>query len=202
MDCDHCQARVAAEHVDHYDARDSDDNQLYRYYFLRCPTCGDPFVAISMCLGGDPDDGLYFDEPERFLPRPEHLDLATFPKAIAAAYEEARRCYRAKAFTAAAVMCRKTLEGICAEHGIAERNLAGALKQMRDRGIMDDRLFQWADALRISGNEAAHGVEVNFGPADARDIVEFTKALLEYVFTFRDRFDAFQKRRAAKGGAA
>jgi hypothetical protein len=92
-------------------------------------------------------------------------------------------------------MCRKTLEGICSEHGIIERTLAASLEKMRSAGIIDSRLFEWANALRISGNEAAHGVATTFSREDAQDIIEFSRALLEYVFTFRDRFEAFQQRR-------
>ena len=55
-----------------------------------------------------------------------------------------------------------------------------------------------SDALRISGNEAAHDVNVTTSPEDARDILEFTNALLEYVFTFRDKFEEFKKRRSGK----
>ncbi len=51
----------------------------------------------------------------------------------------------------------------------------------------NNRLFEWADALRIAGNEAAHDVKVTTSKEDARDILELTNALLEYVFTFRDR---------------
>jgi len=31
---------------------------------------------------------------------------------------------------------------------------------------------------------------------DARDTLEFTEALIEYVFTYRDKFEEFKKRRA------
>ncbi|MFC1938942.1 DUF4145 domain-containing protein [Chloroflexota bacterium] len=118
-----------------------------------------------------------------------------FPKILNSAFEEARRCFRAKAYTATAVMCRKTLEGICKERGISGKNLAASLKQMRENSVIDSGLYEWADALRISGNEAAHGVEVTFSREDAHDILDFSRALLEYIFTFREKFEQFQKRR-------
>jgi hypothetical protein len=76
--------------------------------------------------------------------------------------------------------------------------LVSSLKELKDKGVIENRLFEWADALRISGNEAAHDVTVTISPEDARDILEFTNALLEYVFTFRDKFEEFKKRRSAK----
>jgi hypothetical protein len=48
------------------------------------------------------------------------------------------------------------------------------------------------------GNEAAHEVGTGISPEDARDVADFTHALLEYVFTFREKFERFKKRRMAK----
>ena len=58
--------------------------------------------------------------------------------------------------------------------------------------------YEWADALRISGNEAAHDISVTVSSDDSRDVIEFTKALLEYVFTFRDKFEEFKKKTIKK----
>jgi hypothetical protein len=123
------------------------------------------------------------------------------PALLKSAYAEAISCYKVKAYTATAIMCRKTLEGICAEHGIKDNNLVRSLKALKDKGIIENRLYEWADALRISGNEAAHDVAVTISPEDARDILEFTNALLEYLFTFRDRFEHFKQRRLAKSSS-
>ncbi len=99
-------------------------------------------------------------------------------------------------------MCRKTLEGIAEENNITARNLATALKEMKDKGIIENRLYEWADVLRISGNEAAHGVTSKISPQDAKDILEFTHALLEYVFTFQEKFEQFKKRQSDSKNAA
>jgi len=117
------------------------------------------------------------------------------PTEIRAAFEEACTCYRTQAFTASAIMCRKTLEGVCAVHGIEERNLSASIRKMKDVGLIDERLFEWSDALRVVGNEAAHGVGVQITQADAKDTLEFTNAILDYMFSYRDRFEQFQKRR-------
>jgi hypothetical protein len=124
------------------------------------------------------------------------------PTALRFAYAEAHACFRAKAYTATAIMCRKTLEGIADESKISARNLVSALKEMKNKGIIENRLYEWADALRISGNEAAHGVHTQLSREDARDILEFTHALLEYVFTFQEKFEQFKKRKSNSTTAA
>ena len=70
------------------------------------------------------------------------------------------------------------------------------IKQLKKAGIIEARIFEWAEALRTLGNEAAHGVSSASSPQDAKDILEFTEALAEYVFTYRDKFESFQKRLA------
>jgi hypothetical protein len=72
---------------------------------------------------------------------------------------------------------------------------------MRDRGVIETRLFDWAEALRLVGNEAAHDVVAGIHGQDAQDAIEFTNALLGYLYTFRDRFEAFKARRQGAGGA-
>jgi len=94
-------------------------------------------------------------------------------------------------------MCRKSLEAVCDAHAFKKGVLASKLQEMKDKGIIESRLFQWAEALRIAGNQAAHDVDSTIVAQDARDLIQFTEALLEYVFTFRDKFDQFMKRRAA-----
>ncbi len=194
LECTRCEARVSAEYIAEYEAYDPQEEIPYRYYFAKCPSCGEPFVAISGNYG-DHGDERHWDTPSRYLPTVSHLEWK-FPKDISSAFGEANACFKAKAYTASAVMCRKTLEGICAAHGVKGRNLATSLKKMKEANVIDQRLFTWADQLRISGNEAAHGVTTTFSEEDSQDILDFTLALLEYVFTFRDKFEQFKKRRS------
>jgi hypothetical protein len=99
-------------------------------------------------------------------------------------------------------MCRKTLEGICSAHGVQERTLKGSIAKLREKGVIERSLFEWADALRDSGNEAAHDVAVTVSGQDVGDLVEFTHALIEYVFTFQERFEAFRQRRESRRAGA
>lgn len=187
VECQECEAVVDGEVIASYEHYEEGSDVTGKYSFLKCPRCARPFIMVQV------DEGSGWDTPERIYP-PRSISLA-IPFPIILAYQEAQTCFRAKAYTATAIMCRKALEGIAEEHKVTVRNLASALKEMRDKGIIESRLYEWADALRISGNEAAHGVNVTISQQDAKDILEFTNALLEYVFTFQDRFERFKKRR-------
>jgi len=190
MECDQCAAVVDADVVGNYVVT-SELAPSAMYSLLKCPRCSAPFLVQQ----GEDIFGDGWNAPDRLFP-PEVQALGnSVPRSIQAAFEEARKCLRARAFTAAAMMCRKTLEGVCAAHDAKNMTLAAALNKLQDQGTIDKRLFEWADALRIFGNEAAHDVEVTIEGLDASDMMDFTRALVEYVFTFQDRFQSFKKRR-------
>jgi hypothetical protein len=190
VECANCEAFVDGELIADYLAYDDETAIAGKYSFLKCPRCQRPFIMVQT------DDGQGWDEPSRIYPPLEMSVSPAIPNSLRLAYKEARACFRVKAYTATAIMCRKTLEGIADENKIAVRNLASALKEMKEKGIIENRLYEWADALRISGNEAAHGVDSKISSQDAKDILEFTHALLEYVFTFQEKFEQFKNRQS------
>jgi hypothetical protein len=192
LECKYCEAVVNAIEIDSYEMDPDDEPGPIRFTFCRCPKCSSALLASQTDLG----EG--FDEPYRMYPPQEGRLNWSIPRPIRAAYQEAHSCLKAKAHTAAAIMCRKTLEGICAEHGTTERTLVKSLERLKEAGVIETRLFEWAEALRLYGNEAAHDVAIVVSPEDAKDLVEFTAALLEYLFTFRNKFEQFKERRAGR----
>lgn len=193
IECKKCNAIVEAEIMSSYQKHSPEDEidaNAIEFSFLRCPKCHDPILAYQV------DVNRGFEGPFRIYPPQEKQINPSFPEPIRNAYQEALSTFRVKAFTAAAIMCRKTLEGVCRVHGIKPgKGLKSDLKEMKEIGIIDAQIFEWAEALRIFGNEAAHDVKVTISRQDAKDIIEFTDALLEYVFTYRDKFNEFNKRR-------
>jgi hypothetical protein len=194
LECKHCEAMVDAKELFTYEYEEVAEGYGpfdTKVTFAKCPACDAPLLAGQINTA----DG--WDEPDRFYPPMDRELYLEVPDHIVRAFTEARTCLRAKAYTAAAIMCRKTLEGICSEHGVrSSGTLAAQLKKLKENGVIENRLFEWAEELRTMGNEAAHGVEFVVSRDDARDTLEFTEALIEYVFTYRDKFENFKKRRA------
>jgi hypothetical protein len=190
IECKECEAVVDAQILKSYTDTDEAFPEIdFKYSFLKCPICRNPILAIQRSINRE---GL--DEPTRIYPPQDNVSQS-FPEPLKNAYQEALSCFKIKSFTAAAIMCRKTLEGICRVHHIDTGSLQSDLQDMKDKGIIESRLFEWAEALRIFGNEATHDINVTISMRDAKDIIEFTNALLEYIFTFNDKFNAFNKRR-------
>lgn len=198
MHCPRCETVVAARLVNTYSIREEEESpdETLEFLFLKCPECGRPFLAerTNYWVGGPHE--WHYEQPTVIYPAERALD-ASVPKAIADSYDEAQRCFRAAAFTASAVMCRRTAEAICVHHGKNKGVLAQRLKEMLADEIIERRMFEWAEALREVGNEAAHRVDIVVTKEDARDLLDFTRALIEYIFTFTESFKKFRERRAA-----
>lgn len=191
IECKTCEALVDAKTIADLEPFDP-ESPPSKFTFASCPICTNPILMVQEDFG----DG--WDSPLRVYPPNESQLNHTIPQSIRNAYSEALACIKVKANTAAAIMCRKTLEAICKEHGAQGNNLVTSLKELKDKNIIESRLFDWADALRIYGNEAAHDINTAVTSEEARDLLEFTNALLGYVFTFRDKFEEFKKRRMKK----
>jgi hypothetical protein len=64
--------------------------------------------------------------------------------------------------------------------------------------MIDGTLAEWADALRVVGNEGAHYTGRVVAREDAEDALDFAEALLDHLYVLRQRFTDFQSRLAAR----
>ncbi|MGW5987835.1 DUF4145 domain-containing protein [Streptomyces anulatus] len=155
-----------------------------------CLACGQPQ------LWNESEDSDDSNEPRRLWPQVAAL-APGIPSSIAREMVEARACFDVKLYTAAAVMVRRTLEGMCIEQGTQKKALFQALQELRDSGKIEGRLFEWAQALRVLGNQGAHFSEESVRREDAADALSLAEALLNYIYVFTAKYEEFQKRRQA-----
>ncbi len=163
------------------------------FSLLRCTLCGGALLIVQEDYG----DG--WDEPFRLWPSPPRVLSHRIPVPLRRELTEARSCFEAKAYTAAVVMVRRTLEGVCAENQVNKRPLNKALQEMASRGLLDGRLLTWADGLRVLGNEGAHYTGSPVSREDAKDALALAEAVLDYLYVLTAQFEEFQQRRKGQG---
>jgi hypothetical protein len=95
-------------------------------------------------------------------------------------------------------MSVQAIEGICLHSGTKSKNLFLGLKELRDREIIDKKLYEWGDELRKHRNLAAHATGTKFNRLDAEDIFDFARTICEYVFVLTVRFERFKDRAVGK----
>jgi|HubBroStandDraft_6_1064221.scaffolds.fasta_scaffold733543_2 hypothetical protein len=80
--------------------------------------------------------------------------------------------------------------------------LGPGVLELHKQGVIDSRLLDWAKALHLDRNDAAHSSGQTFCEEDAIDLLAFASAICEYVFVFAARFQEFQNRKAGDPGSA
>ena len=134
-------------------------------------------------------------------PQTDRTLSKTIPESLRLEHNEARTCFRNGAYTATVVMVRRTLEGVCAEHNVKDMTLVRALEEMKNKGLIEGRLLEWAQELRVLGNQGAHFTGKQVPRADAEDALALAEALLDYLYVFSAQFDAFKERRNKREAA-
>lgn len=194
--CRSCERHVNAGEVGGYSYFDDNIGDPVGFILLRCPACDQPMLAAQdYTYSGH--ENWEPAEPRIVYPEPYKQLSYDVPEVVRKSYEEAVRCFSSKAFTASAIMCRRTLEALVGEKLGKPRALSSGIAELKKLGLIDPQLVEWADALRVSGNKAAHDVGTNVSKQDAQDVIEFSHALIEYVFTYKQKFEEFKKRSQA-----
>jgi hypothetical protein len=221
VECPYCDARVDAKEIatyqcptrEHYDESrkqfdenpdswsdgldgDVDVNDWvwpYRATLLVCVACDRVLLAYQEDEGSL-ETGQRWSEPRRVYPPEQALDFPVqIPEGIRRSLEEAKRCLRAEAYPATAVMCGRAVEGLC-RHFNPGVYLGTGLSELRTRGIIDGMLWQWGEELQRHRNIGAHAGEATISKDDAVDLFDFALAICQYVFVFGEKFRKFKER--------
>ncbi len=134
---------------------------------------------------------------------PEHL-----PPDIEAVFKEAATCVVVQCWNAAGAMFRACID-LATRPMLPEGEVEGlSNKTRRDLGLRLPWLFEHgylakglqplSACIHQDGNDAAHAV--NLKREDAEDLLDFTKALLERIYTEPERIKIAEARREARRG--
>ncbi len=198
VECKHCGSKVDGEVLAQQGFPVDEFDPPFRVALVQCPVCRRPMLA------GQEQEQVDFDkwdwgDAKRLWPDPEAGLARSLPYSVSASMVEARTCYKAGAYYACAVMCRRALEAICSECKTKKKFLAGGLRELLEAEIIDRRIFQWAEALREQGNIGAHVTKETISGQDARDLLDFANAICDYVFVLTEKFRDFMDRKGKPG---
>ena len=199
IECPDCESKVSAVVLTkrEYIPGPTDDYDPFIVYFLECPVCHRTMVGDSYPVQIGFDKWEY-TKLSRLWPNPSKNLDRSIPTSVRQSIEEAQKCLGAKAYSACAVMCGRSIEAVCKEHGTKGRQLDQGLKELKDNGIIDGRLFEWGEALRNRRNIGAHASDEDISREDASDVIDFTIAICEYVYVLTQKYEEFKKREKKK----
>lgn len=76
--------------------------------------------------------------------------------------------------------------------------LGEGIQMLKEKGIIDDRLFDWSQQLHAFRNIAAHPEDVSISREDTEDLQTFVYAIIEYIYDLADRYSEFKERAERK----
>lgn len=198
FDCGYCGSVVSAEIAGDVLAVDVEGDGV-RTVLVACPECEDEKANVLARTAERVGLDEWSEGPwARLWPNPERTLSYDAPASVREDFAEAQRCLSVRAHKAAAVMVRRVLEGIAVDQGETSGVLAQRLRRLKESQAIDGRLAEWADALRVVGNDAAHSGSAPTSREDAADALSFAEALADYLYTFRAQFDRFRERRTSR----
>ena len=94
-------------------------------------------------------------------------------------------------------MLGRAIEGMCKDK-VKLKYLGEGLKKLKAEGIIDEKLFKWGEALRTERNIGAHAGTDSVSWQDARDILDFSYAMAEYVYVLDEKYKEYLARKPSK----
>ena len=194
IECPYCESKVDGLVKGEHESYDPNEDPFpFKAVLVQCPVCNNALLGGSELIQVGPNEHEW-ESLNRLWPKQEsHVDY-DIPAIARNSLIEARICYKAKAYPASVVMSGRTLEGVCKHHSAKSKNLSVGLKELKEKGIIDERLFKWGEELRKHRNIGAHASDEKISKADAKDLLDFVSAICEYVFVLTEKFNKFMER--------
>lgn len=166
---------------------DTGTGHPHRYGIMVCQACGQYFVAHR--ADGGQWVGVY--------PIPHRAAATEISEPIKGELEEAQLCFAVAAYRGCVSMCEVALEAVWREQG------AAGLNDLRDKGIISQRLFDQANEVRLWGNVAKHELIAQpISREDAEELLTYLEDILDDVYVKPKRRAALKEKREQleKGG--
>jgi hypothetical protein len=167
-----------------------------------CRNCNQPIIVIEEeYIGEKPKlknkEGGFIKYVGHFWWPLENVKVNDkYPLNIRKVFSEAIICFYSNCFSASAVMSRRTIEAIAKDKGFSEGNLIDKIKSMKEKGVLQQALADWANEVRLIGNQGAHFDPINkVEEADAKQIIEFIEELIKYIYILPNELEEKRRKR-------
>ena len=208
LDCPHCGTRKSALRYVAEELVAVVDDHWRRWVTLQlCQTCDGGIVITyqddtpgnckpSECQGDPASNGSRVVSVYPQLTTPQAPEGV--PSGIASDYLEAVDNLRQKK-TKSAVMMFRTVLGNATNNLLPEYTkepIQSRIQCLVESRAITPAMGDWANVVRLAGNEVVHEAEAEISEAEAQQLEAFTRLFLEYAFTLPSQVAEWHKRRA------
>lgn len=197
IDCPNCSVRIRAAVRGAVSSEDNDTAVI----LVACPSCATALLGLSE-LYQDDDLTWQYGTADRLWPAPFSVEVSeSIPPEVRKDIKDARRCLSHGIYSATAVLCGRAIERLTRSKAPG-KTLSQGLDHLLETQVIDARLHAWATELRKQRNLGAHANNEEVTRQDAEDVLAFTVAIFDYVYTLTLKYDDFMARRGAGPGKA
>lgn len=177
--CPFCGVTVSFRVLKAFNPTTALDDNLY--LICQCPRKGCRSIVFGKY------DGLNNHLSEVF-PYPS-MSEASWPDSIPARIREdiaeATRCFYTLAYKGVVVMCRRTLQNVAKDKKCETTELKDQIKELREKGLITDSLFDASHEIRHFGGFGAHPQDDGLDKTtkvEADAVFEFVQQILQHVY--------------------
>ncbi|MBU1344051.1 MAG: DUF4145 domain-containing protein [Proteobacteria bacterium] len=197
IECNFCKKEIHPQIKGSHEKNYGDPEGNIKIALMVCPLCNNALLGVARTKAAC---SIYITKISKYIrlwPQPNEYKSDLIPKTIRNSLDEAKRCIDGSAYTACAAMSGRVLEGICRFFGTKGGYLGPGIEELKERGVIDSKLFEWSKEIHKHRNIAAHASEEEIAKEDAIDLYYFSEAVCNYVFVISERFNQFISRKKA-----
>jgi hypothetical protein len=194
LHCFHCGNKTSMQCVAQYENEWHSEEDGYwerscwSIYF--CPVCSQVTLEEkSECNGAYDHEGKLI--PFYKVLFPSVTTDSTIPANVRKAFEAALKVKNIDG-AICLLSLRRTLEMLCKDKGAIKGTLFDKLKKLASTGVLPPILDQMAGVLKELGNMAAHADNKEFPETVVSSMVDFTNAILTYVYVLPAKLASIQ----------
>lgn len=191
VDCPNCSVRIKTD-IESWVGNAEEE----AYFLAQCSSCKQPLFGKAFVYRDEYNE-YEWSNAERIWPTPAETEISSsIPAEARRDIKDAQKCLSHGIYSATAVLCGRALERLIKEK--AGANMIGkGLSELKAKGIIDERLFAWAEALRKERNIGAHASDQDTTKENAQDVIDFTIAIFDYVYTLSEKYEKYVARKSS-----
>jgi hypothetical protein len=181
----------------HHEKKKPNSKKSLNFDTLKCGNCAGYVMALwseSAEFGGGGLIGY------RVLPwpiaKPEPREH--WPAEIKRLWPQAHSSLQQENWDAAVVIARSALQAALRDYKAEGKSLFDEVSNLAAKGLLPPVMKEWANELRVLGNESAHPEVGKTGPTarDAKDAIEFLDFLIQYLYDLPKQINEYRARKA------
>lgn len=203
-ECRHCGNKTKLDIVGKY-TEYGDPEFDYRWeknwLMLKCCACGK--ISLGSIYSGE-DTLISYDNGEYEYENiyTTHFPIETYtgtnvPEKVNDAFSSALKVHYVDNVICL-IALRRTLEIICKDKGAKGKTLEKKILDLTQKCVFPQVINEASDILRILGNEAAHGDDVNYDERIVQEMINFTQIVIEYVYVIPFRINNIKSKLISK----